>query len=189
MVHAETTGVVTDRYEIDVANTRIGFAARYAMVSTVRGEFTEFQGTAYLDSEHVDRSSVSVTLFTASLNTGQSQRDDHLRSPDFLDVETYPEILFHSTAVHPLTDGRYRLTGDLTICGMTRSVAIDFVLTGTSTDHRHYELAGFEGSAVIHRSDFGLTWNAVLETGGVLVGDEVTLQFDVALVRTHAAAA
>jgi polyisoprenoid-binding protein YceI len=182
---AEAAVVATDAYEIDEANTRIGFAARYAMVTTVRGGFTAFHGHAHLDGDDPRRSSVSVTILTESLNTGQAQRDEHLRSPDFLDVETYPEMLFHSTAVEPTDDGRYRLTGDLTICGVTRPISIDFALTGTSTDHTGHELAGFEGSAVISRGDFGLTWNAVLETGGVLVGDEVTLQFDVALIRVR----
>lgn len=186
---AEATAVLTDSYEIDEANTRIGFAARYAMVTTVRGGFTEFHGHAQLNSEDPARSSVSVTILTGSLNTGQTQRDDHLRSPDFLDVETYPEMLFQSTAVEPTGDGRYRLVGDLTICGVTRPVSVDFVFTGTSTDHTEHELAGFEGSAIISRADFGLTWNAVLETGGVLVGDEITLQFDVALIRVRAFAA
>ncbi|MGH8890471.1 MAG: YceI family protein [Acidothermaceae bacterium] len=182
------TAVLTDAYEIDEANTRIGFAARYAMVTTVRGGFTAFHGAAHLDSDDPTRSSVSVAIYTESLNTGQAQRDDHLRSPDFLDVETYPEMLFQSTGVEPAGDGRYVLAGDLTICGVTRPVAVDFTLTGTSTDHLGNELAGFEGSAEISRADFGLTWNAVLETGGVLVGDEVTLQFDVALIRVRPAA-
>lgn len=187
MPAADTLQIATDRYDIDVANTRIGFAARYAMVTTVHGGFTDFHGTAYLDVGDPTRSRVSVTMMAASLNTGQSQRDEHLRSPDFLDVETFPEILFNSTAVEPMGEPMYRILGDLTICGVTRPVAIDFALTGTSTDHRHAELVGFEGSAVISRADFGLRWNAALETGGVLVGDEVTLQFDVALVRCRTA--
>ena len=185
---ASPTAVLTDAYEVDEANTRIGFAARYAMVTTVRGGFTEFHGRAYLDSDDPSISSVTMTIFTDSLNTGQAQRDEHLRSPDFLDVETFPEMLFQSTAVVGLSDDHYRLTGDLTICGVTRPVSIDFTLTGTSTDHLGNELAGFEGSTQISRTDFGLTWNAVLETGGVLVGDEISLQFDVALIRVRPAA-
>jgi polyisoprenoid-binding protein YceI len=188
-VTADRIAALTDSYEIDQANTRIGFAARYAMVTTVRGEFNDFHGHAYLDGFDPTRSTVSVIISTASLNTGQNQRDDHLRSPDFLDVESFPEMQFESTRVEPKDDGRYRLIGDLTICGVTRSVAVDFAITGTSTDHIEHELVGFEGSTAISRADFGLTWNAVLETGGVLVGDEVTLQFDVALIRTRRAAA
>lgn len=186
---ADRIAALTDSYEFDQANTRIGFAARYAMVTTVHGGFTDFHGHAFLDGIDPTRSTVSLVINTASLNTGQHQRDDHLRSPDFLDVESFPEIQFDSTAVEPKDDGRYRLIGDLTICGVRRSVAVDFAITGTSTDHIEHELVGFQGSTVISRADFGLTWNAVLETGGVLVGDEVTLQFDVALIRTRRAAA
>jgi polyisoprenoid-binding protein YceI len=185
---AQATASLTGQYVIDEANTRIGFAARYAMVTTVRGGFTEFHGTARLDGADPARSSISVTMNTASLNTGQNQRDDHLRSPDFLDVETFPEIGFQSTGVEPTDDGHYLVHGDLTICGVTRPVSIDMAFTGSSTDHLQHELAGFEGSTTISRADFGLTWNAILETGGVLVGDEIDLHFDVALIRVRAAA-
>jgi polyisoprenoid-binding protein YceI len=186
---AQATASLTGQYMIDEANTRIGFAARYAMVTSVRGGFTEFHGTATLDGDDPARSSILVIMNTASLNTGQNQRDDHLRSPDFLDVETYPEIVFHSTGVHPTIDDHYLLHGDLTICGVTRQVSIEIAFTGTSTDHLGHELAGFEGSTTISRADFGLTWNAILETGGVLVGDEIDLHFDVALIRIRTAAA
>jgi len=185
---ADATAVLSAAYEFDEANTRIGFAARYAMVTAVRGEFTEFTGHFELDGENPSRSAVSVTIFTESLNTGQAQRDEHLRSPDFLDVETYPEMNFHSTTVEPVGDGHHRMIGDLTICGVTHSVAVDFTLTGASRDHLGNDLVGFEGSATISRAAFGLTWNALLETGGVLVGDEVTLQLDVALIRVRPAA-
>lgn len=189
MTAAQATASLTGQYMIDEANTRIGFAARYAMVTSVRGGFTEFHGTATLDGGDPARSSILVIMNTASLNTGQNQRDDHLRSPDFLDVETYPEIVFHSTGVHPTIDDHYLLHGDLTICGVTRQVSIEIAFTGTSTDHLGHELAGFEGSTTISRADFGLTWNAILETGGVLVGDEIDLHFDVALIRIRTAAA
>ena len=187
MTAAQATAL-TGRYVIDQANTRIGFAARYAMVTTVRGGFTEFHGTAQLDADDPARSSILVIMNTASLDTGQNQRDDHLRSPDFLDVETYPEIVFQSTGVQPAADDHYLLTGDLTICGVTRPVSIEITFTGSSTDHLGHELAGFEGSTTISRANFGLTWNAILETGGVLVGDEIDLHFDVALIRIHTAA-
>jgi polyisoprenoid-binding protein YceI len=186
---AQATASLTGHYLIDEANTRIGFAARYAMVTTVRGGFTEFHGTAQLDGENPARSSISVIISTASLNTGQNQRDEHLRSPDFLDVETFPEIAFHSTGVEPTSDGDYLVHGDLTICGVTRPVSIEMAFTGSSIDHLQHELAGFEGSTIISRADFGLTWNAILETGGVLVGDEIDLHFDVALVRVRMAGA
>lgn len=182
MPAAQTLAVRSGVYELDQANTRIGFAARYAMVTMVHGGFTDFYGHVELDAEDVARCSAAITIYTESINTGQAQRDDHLRSPDFLDVETYPEISFRSTAVAALPDGRHRMSGELTICGTTRPVSIDFGVTGSATDHLGHELVGFQGSTTISRSAFGLTWNAVLETGGVLVGDEVALQFDVALI-------
>ena len=182
---AGATGVQTGRYVFDSAHTRIGFAARYAMITTVRGEFTEFTGHAYLDGDDPLRSSATVSIATASVNTSQSQRDEHLRGPDFLDVRTYPEITFRSTAVEPGEGGHYRMVGDLTICGITRSVPLDFALTGMAADGPGHQLVGFDGSAVISRSDFGLTWNSVLETGGLLVGDEITLQFDVSAVQAR----
>jgi polyisoprenoid-binding protein YceI len=185
---AQTLAVRSGTYEFDEANTRIGFAARYAMVTTVRGEFTEFFGQIQLDTEDVTRCSAVITLYTESINTGQAQRDEHLRSPDFLDVETYPEIGFRSTTVAALSNGRYRMTGDLAIRGAHRPVSVDFAVTGTATDPQGHELVGFEGSTTISRGAFGLVWNAVLETGGVLVSDEVDLQFDVALSRVRSSA-
>lgn len=184
----DTLTVRSGAYDFDLANTLIGFAARYAMVTTVRGAFADFTGHVELDAEDAARSSADITIFTDSIHTGQTQRDEHLRSPDFLDIETYPEISFHSTAVASLPDGRYRMSGDLTICGCTRPVPVEFAVTGAATDHLGHELVGFTGVATISRADFGLTWNAVLETGGVLVGDEVVLQFDVALIRRRPSA-
>jgi polyisoprenoid-binding protein YceI len=176
---AVTSGV----YEFDRANTRIGFSARYAMVTTVRGGFGEFSGEIRLDARDPAASTVVVSVATASIDTGQAQRDDHLRSADFLDVVTYPEMRFRSTAVAATGPDRYRVDGQLTIRGVTRTLPLDFALTGTSRDAAGKELVGFEGTGKFSRDDFGLSWNAALETGGVLVGDEVTLQFDVSLVR------
>lgn len=183
MTVAAMDAVVTGDYEVDVRNTRIGFSARYAMVTTVHGEFSQFQGSAHLDCEQPERSSVTLTIATASLSTAQEQRDEHLRSPDFLDVETYPEVLFRSTGVGVLDAGHFELRGALTICGVTREVPVEFRLSGTSVDPAGQHLVGLVGSAAISRGDFGLTWNTALETGGVLVGDDVDLRFDVALIR------
>ncbi|MGH9110151.1 MAG: YceI family protein [Acidimicrobiales bacterium] len=169
-------------YEVDERNTRIGFAARYAMVTVVRGEFSAFTGRAHLDPEVPARSWATVTISAASLTTSQAQRDEHLRSPDFLDVDSYPDVLFHSTEVVALDPGHFSVSGDLTVCGVTRSVPVDFRLVGMSVDPTGHELVGFAGNAAISRADFGLIWNNALETGGVLVGDEVGLQFDVSLI-------
>jgi polyisoprenoid-binding protein YceI len=184
MTVAAMDAVVTGDYEIDERNTRIGFSARYAMITTVHGEFSQFSGVAHLDHEQPERSSVQLTVSTASLSTAQAQRDEHLRSPDFLDVETYPELLYRSTGVTVLDAGRFEVRGALTICGVTREVPAEFRLTGTAVDPAGQHLVGLTGSAAIRRGDFGLTWNTALETGGVLVGDDVDLRFDVALIRS-----
>lgn len=177
------------RYELDMANSRIGFAARYAMVSTVRGYFAKFSGEVELAGDSLGQSRARVRLATASLTTGQAQRDAHLRSPDFLDVETWPELSFASTGVTVAggADPRFGLRGQLTICDTTRPIELDFTLTAMATDHRGLNLVGFEGTGRLSRAEFGLRWNALLETGGVLVGDEIDLSFDIALIRKETA--
>jgi len=174
---------VTGDYTVDVAHTRIGVRARHAMVTTVRGAFTEFAGTAHLDTAHPVASSVDLRIATASIDTGTPDRDGHLRSPDFLDVERYPEMRFASTDVEQLDDDVYRVTGDLTIKDVTRPVSIDFTLTGSAQDPFGNTRVGFEGALAIRRSDWQLTWNAVLETGGVLVSDRVQIEFDVSAIK------
>lgn len=171
-------------YELDVANSRIGFAARYAMVSTVRGYFAKFSGRVTLAGDDLTGSTAQVRVATASLMTGQAQRDAHLRGPDLLDVETWPELSFASTGVTAVdTDGGFLLAGLLTMCGTTRPLDVRLSLTAAATDHRGLKLVGFQGDGRLSRADFGLRWNALLETGGVLVGDDVELSFDVALIR------
>jgi polyisoprenoid-binding protein YceI len=175
---------VTGNYTVDVQHTRIGVRARHAMVTTVRGAFTEFEGTAHLDATDPPRSSVSLTIRAASIDTGTPDRDAHLRSPDFLDVERYPELLFRSAEVQQLDEDTYRVTGDLTIKDVTRPVSVDFTLTGSAQDPWGQVRVGFEGALVIRRSDWGLTWNTVLDTGGVLVSDKVQIEFDVSAIRS-----
>jgi polyisoprenoid-binding protein YceI len=174
---------VTGDYAVDVAHTRIGIRARHAMVTTVRGAFTEFSGTAHLDSAKPSASSVTLRIATASIDTGTPDRDAHLRSADFLDVEQYPEMLFVSTDVEQLDDDVYRVTGDLTIKDMTRSVAVDFTLTGSALDPFGNTRVGFEGALAIKRSEWDLTWNALLDTGGVLVSDRIQVEFDVSAIK------
>ena len=175
---------VTGDYEVDTAHTRIGIRARHAMVTTVRGSFTDFAGTAHLDAAHPSASSVTLRIRTASVDTGQPDRDAHLRSADFLDVETHPEIVFVSTDVEQVDGDVYQVTGDLTIRGTTRSVSVDFTLTGSAQDPFGNTRVGFEGALAIKRSDWGLTWNTPLDTGGVLVSDRIQIEFDVSAVRT-----
>ncbi|UGQ12610.1 YceI family protein [Yinghuangia sp. ASG 101] len=174
---------LTGTYTIDPAHTRIGFSARHAMVTRVRGSFDEFEGKAHLDGDDPARSWAKVTIRTASIDTRNEQRDGHLRTNDFLDAPAYPEITFASTAVEPLGDDKYRLTGDLTIKDVTRRLSVDFEYQGAARDPFGNLRVGFEGSVPIMRKDFGITWNAPLETGGVLVSDKVTLEFEVSAVK------
>jgi polyisoprenoid-binding protein YceI len=174
---------VTGDYEIDAAHTRIGIRARHAMVTTVRGSFGEFAGTAHLDVADPSASSVTLRIATASVDTGVADRDAHLRSADFLDVETFPEIVFSSTEVEQVDADTYTVTGDLTIRDTTRSVSVDFTLTGSAQDPFGNLRVGFEGALAIRRSDWGLTWNTPLDTGGVLVSDRIQIEFDVSAVR------
>jgi polyisoprenoid-binding protein YceI len=174
---------VTGDYTVDVAHTRIGVRARHAMVTTVRGAFTDFSGTAHLDTATPAASSVTLRIATASVDTGTPDRDAHLRSPDFLDVEQYPEMVFRSTRVEQVDADVYRVTGDLTIKNLTRSVAIDFTLTGSALDPFGNTRVGFEGALAIKRSDWDLTWNALLDTGGVLVSDRIQVEFDVSAIK------
>lgn len=182
---AATTALadVTGDYAVDVAHTRIGVRARHAMVTTVRGAFTEFAGTAHLDTADPGASRVSLRIATASIDTGNADRDGHLRSPDFLDVEQYPEMRFDSTEVEQVDADVYRVTGDLTIKAVTRPVSVEFTLTGSALDPFGNTRVGFEGALAIKRSDWDLTWNAVLDTGGVLVSDRIQIEFDVSAIK------
>jgi polyisoprenoid-binding protein YceI len=183
---AATTALVdvTGDYTIDVAHTRIGIRARHAMVTTVRGAFTDFAGEAHLDVLHPEASRVTIRIRTASIDTGQADRDAHLRSPDFLDVERYPEIVFRSTDVEQVEDDTFEVSGDLTIRDMTRPVTVEFTLTGSAKDPFGNTRVGFEGALAIKRSDWGLTWNTPLDTGGVLVSDRIQVEFDVSVIRS-----
>jgi polyisoprenoid-binding protein YceI len=174
---------VTGDYTVDVAHTRIGIRARHAMVTTVRGSFTDFEGSAHLDGANPPASSVSLRIKAASIDTQVPDRDAHLRSADFLDVETYPELVFASTAVEQLDDALYLVTGDLTIKDVTHPVSVEFALTGSAQDPFGNLRVGFEGAVAIKRSDWGLTWNTPLDTGGVLVSDRIQVEFDVSAIR------
>jgi polyisoprenoid-binding protein YceI len=174
---------VTGDYTVDLAHTRIGMRARHAMVTTVRGAFTDFSGEAHLVPADPPASSVSIRIRAASIDTGQADRDVHLRSADFLEVEKYPEIVFASTEVEQVDDDVFRVVGDLTIRDSTRPVTVDFTLTGSAKDPWGNVRVGFEGALAIKRSEWGLTWNTALDTGGVLVSDRIQIEFDVSAVR------
>jgi len=173
-------------YTLDVSHTRLGFSARHAMVTTVRGQFKEFTGHAHVDTENPANSKVEVTIDAGSIDTGNADRNGHLVSPDFFDVENNARITFVSTAVERPGDAdatTWVITGDLTIKGVTKPVTIEFEQTGSARDPFGNLRVGFEGSTALNRKDWGLTWNAALETGGVLVSERVKLDFDISAIQ------
>jgi len=174
---------LTGTWTLDPAHTRIGFVARHAMVTKVRGSFNEFEGTAAFDGANPANSHAEVTIKAASIDTRNAQRDEHLRSNDFLAMQEHPEITFISTGVRQVDETTFELTGDLTIRGVTKSVTIPFTFEGAATDPFGNLRAGFEGSVAINRKDWGVNWNAALEGGGVLVSDKVTLEFEVSAIK------
>jgi polyisoprenoid-binding protein YceI len=166
-----TVADLSGTYVLDPAHTRVGFVARHAMVTKVRGQFDEFEGAAVVDGSDFTRSSVQLTIQVASIDTRNEQRDGHLRST------------FVSTKVEQTGPTEFEVTGDLTIKGVTNSITIPFEFEGVARDPFGNERVGFEGSVVINRKDYGVTWNATLETGGVLVSDKITLEFEVSAIK------
>ena len=177
-----TTTDITGDYTLDASHSRLGFSARHAMVTNVRGQFGDFEGTARIDTADPAASKVDLAIKTASITTGSPDRDGHLVSPDFFDVEANPEITFSSTDVS--RDGSdWTISGDLTIKGIAKPVTIAFEETGSARDPFGNLRVGFEGSTTVYRKDWNLTWNAALETGGVLVSDKIRLEFDVSAIQ------
>ena len=177
-----TLSELTGDYVLDPAGTRIGFAVRQAILTTVRGQFGEFEGTAHLDGDDPSGSRARITIQAASIQTPSHRRDDHLRRA-FLDVSNHPAITFASTGVAQLSETTFDVTGDLTIRGATKPVSVDFELTGAGYDPQGAFRAGFRGTVTIDRRDWGVSWNAVLEGGGALVSQKVTLELTAAAVR------
>ncbi|WP_122819094.1 YceI family protein [Nocardioides pantholopis] len=175
---------LTGDYTIDSSHSYIGFSARHAMVTTVRGAFKEFEGTAHLDTTNPAASSVRLVIQTASIDTGSADRDGHLVSADFFDAAAHPEIVFVSTAVEKVDDDTWAVTGDLSLHGVTKSLTIAFDETGSAQDPFGNLRVGFEGGTAINRKDWGLTWNAALETGGVLVSEKIKLDFDISAIKS-----
>ncbi len=174
---------ITGDYTLDLAHTRIGFSARHAMVTKVRGQFNEFNGSAHLDTENPSNSTVEITIKVASIDTRNADRDAHLRTNDFLAMEEFPEITFRSTSVDKAGDNKFDVTGDLTIRGVSKPVTINFELNGGTQDPWGNFRVGFDGNASINRKDWGVNWNAALEAGGVMVSDKVNLEFEVEAVK------
>jgi polyisoprenoid-binding protein YceI len=168
-------------FALDPAHTRVGFVARHMMVSKVRGSFKDASGEIVV-AEEPTASTVSVTIQAASIDTGVEDRDNHLRSADFLDVEKYPHLTFRSTGLVPTEDG-FQLRGDLTIKDVTREVTLDAEFEGLARSPWGQEVIGFTATTEIDREDFGVTWNQVLETGGALVGKKVKIEIELEAIR------
>ncbi len=172
-------------YTIDTAHSEVGFSVKHMVVSTVRGNFTEFSGKIFYDENEIGNSSVEGVIKTASINTGNSKRDDHLRNSDFLDAANHPEILFKTTKVEKKGDG-FVAYGEMTMRGVTKEIALDFEITGKVTDPWGNERVGLEARGVINRQDFGISWNNSLDNGGVVVSNEVKLLIQAELIKKKA---
>jgi polyisoprenoid-binding protein YceI len=175
-------------WNLDPAHTSVQFSVRHLMVSTVRGAFGKLSGTVQVEEKDLTRSKIQATIDAASIDTRVEKRDTHLKSPDFLDVARYPTIVFVSKKVEAGAPGHFKVIGDLTLHGVTREVSLDVEgPTPEIKDPRGNTRAGAQATTTIHRKDFGLTWNQVLEAGGVAVGDEVTITIDVEATKQTAA--
>jgi polyisoprenoid-binding protein YceI len=168
---------------IDPAHSHVGFGVKHLMIATVRGRFAQVQGTVIGDESDPTSASIDITIPTASVTTGDEKRDAHLRSADFFDVERFPTISFRSKRVEAGSNEGFRVVGDLTIRDVTRPVVLDVEMLGRAKDPWGQEHAAFEATTKIRRGDYGLTWNAPLETGGVLVGDEVKISIEGQLLK------
>ena len=176
-------------WKLDPGHSSADFSARHMMITTVRGGFRNVTGTIEYDAANPAASSVEVTINTAEMtSTGLADRDNHLKSPDFLDVENFPTITFKSTSVKPHGETEAEVTGDLTIRGVTRPVTIKAELIGYAKTPWGTDNVGFTGTTKINREDFGLTWNMALETGGWLVGKDISLSLEVEAVKVPEAA-
>jgi polyisoprenoid-binding protein YceI len=187
MTTLATTPTLTDltgTYALDASHSRIGFVARHAMVTKVRGSFNEFEGTAVLDGANPAASSAQLTITAKSIDTRNAQRDEHLRSNDFFAMDEHPTITFASTGARQVGEGEFELTGDLTIKGVTKPVTVPFTYEGAATDPFGNLRVGFEGAVVVNRKDWNITWNAGLEAGGVLVSEKITLEFEISAIKT-----
>jgi len=180
--------MTTNNWNLDTVHSGINFTVRHMVVSKVRGRFAKFGGSVTLDEDDLTRSIVEATIDASSIDTGTAQRDDHLKSADFFDVEHFPQIRFRSTRIEKLEGENYRLTGELTIRDVTRPIALEAEYGGRGKDPWGNERVGFTAKGALDRKDFGLKWNQALETGGVLVSDRVDIELEVQAVRAAASA-
>ncbi len=182
--------MTTERYDIDSAHSSLQFSVRHLMVSNVRGTFTGVKGTALYDPANPAGSNVEATVDVNTINTNDAQRDTHLKSPDFFDAARFPTITFRSTKVEKKADDEFTVTGDLTIHGVTKPVTLDVhEVSEQAKDPWGNARIGASVKTKLKRSEFDLTWNAALEAGGVMIGDDVKLDFEIELVKAKSAAA
>lgn len=170
-------------WTIDPTHSRIGFSSRHTMVSRIRGAFNDISGSVRVDGEDVGSSRAEVTIRVDSIDTRNADRDAHLLTPQFFDAEQFPLISFVSTHIDEVDEEHFIVTGDLTIRGITRQVSLPLEFLGVGTDHFGNVRAGLEGSRRIDRKDWGITWNAALDSGGVLISDKISLEFELSLVK------
>jgi polyisoprenoid-binding protein YceI len=186
MTTATLPNTVTGDYTIDASHSRIGFVARHAMVTKVRGSFNDFAGSIHFDTDNPAESTAEISIDVASVNTGNEQRDGHLRTNDFFDAPAFPKITFKSTSVKQIDDANFAVTGDLSIKDVTKSITVAFEFAGLATDPYGNVRAGFEGTVSLKRSDYGVTFNAALDAGGVLVSEKINLEIDVSAIKNPA---
>lgn len=172
---------------IDEVHTHVSFSARHMMVATVRGQFKQYRGTVALDPADFTRSTFEGEIDVASIDTGNTQRDDHLRTSDFFDAPNHPKITFKSSRIEPKSDGEFVVHGDLSIRGVTKPVALEVEFHGTSKNPWGKTVAGLSARGTVNRKDFGVSYNAVLEAGGVAVGEKVKIEIDAELIASELA--
>ena len=173
-----------ETYAVDKVHSQVTFQVRH-MLSRTRGRFTDFDGAIHLDREHPEASSVEFRVRAASIDTDNAQRDEHLRSGDFFSAEEYPEVIFRSERVNVVAKDRYEVTGTLSMRGVQKRIVLPVTFLGTATDPWGNVKAGFATEAVLNRKDFGMVWNAALDNGGFLLGDEVTVTIELETARQN----
>lgn len=170
-------------WQLDKGHSEIGFSVRHLMISTVKGRFTDFDVNLDGDPQDLANASISVTINTESIDTNEKDRDAHLRGEDFFDIEKYPQITFQSKAVKPAGNNKFDVEGDLTIRDVTKPVTLEVTYEGGAKDPWGGDRAAFSGQLAVSRKEFGLTWNVALETGGVMVSDEVKISIEAQFVK------
>jgi polyisoprenoid-binding protein YceI len=181
LVFLAANGFAAEKYEIDAVHSNVGFTVRHMLVAKVSGKFKEFSGTIIYDEKDITKSSVNVTIKTASIDTDNERRDGHLRSADFFDVENHPEITFASKKIEKRGDG-YVAIGDLTIRGATKQIELPFQILGILKEAKGNSRIGIEAGATLNRFDYGVKWDRKLDTGGLVVGENVEINLTVEAV-------